>query len=91
MQQLTLTFKEPPFPDLEGHTIYHTTSEIKVAVLEHGMASGKPSVAIRIDLDEAIRVGWGTKGQVILAETSAKLFCSAVKIIMAKYPDLFND
>jgi len=72
------------WPDLKDKPIIHLGSGgpmIQVAVLEGGMASGLPSVAIRLDLPD---------GQVVIAETSARLFCTAAKAIMAKYPDLFE-
>lgn len=53
---------------------------IDVAVLNEGMRSGRPSVALRINLPD---------GRPVVVETSAVLFCSAAKAIMAKYPDLF--
>lgn len=52
-----------------------------LAVLKGGMASGKPSVGLRIDVSD---------GSTVVAQTSARLFCSAAKAIMAKYPDLFE-
>jgi len=52
-----------------------------VAILDKGMTSGLPSVAVRINIGD----------QVIVAQTSARLFCSAAKAFMAKYPNLFED
>lgn len=54
---------------------------IEVLVLDRGTVSGKPSVALHITL------GHGH----ILAQTSARLFVTAAKMIEAKYPDLFED
>lgn len=88
---LTLTFDEPAFPDLERKTFLHTTSEIKVAVLDRGMGSGKPSVAIRINLAESVAVGENDSSEIVLAETSARLFCLAANMIMAKYPGLLDE
>lgn len=73
--------------DLRGregdvHHLANDAPPIQVAVLAGGMASGLPSVAIRIDLPN---------GQFVIAETSARLFCSAARSIEAKYPDLFKD
>ena len=42
---------------------------------------GRPSVALRIDLPD---------GRHVIAETSARLFCSAARSIMARYPNLFD-
>jgi hypothetical protein len=71
------------WPDLRDKTIIHLGQDappISVAVLNGGLASGRPSVAIRIDLPD---------GQTVVAETTARLFCTAAKAIMARYPDLF--
>lgn len=71
------------WPDLKEmpHAIIHTTTNLQVAVMEGGMASGRPSIMIRIDLPD---------GRVVLFETSARIYCSGAKIIMAKFPDLFE-
>jgi len=67
-----------------GERIIHIKGgkPIQVAVLPGGMLSGRPSVGIRIDLPN---------GQTVIAETSARLFCTAARAIMARYPDLFED
>jgi hypothetical protein len=72
------------WPDLRDKPIVHLANDappIAVAVLDGGMASGKPSLTLRLDLPD---------GRTVLAETSARLFCSAARAIMAKYPDLFE-
>ncbi|MER9336463.1 hypothetical protein NKJ06_21125 [Mesorhizobium sp. M0293] len=82
---ISLDGGEGSFPDLKRHQrIVHIGDggqPIRVAVLDRGMASGRPSVAIRIDLHD---------GTVVIAETSARLFASAGRMITAKYPDLFE-
>lgn len=73
------------WPDLQDKDIIHLANDappLQVATLDGGLASGRPSVAIRIDLPD---------GKTIVAETTARLFCSAAKAIQAKYPDLFKD
>jgi hypothetical protein len=75
------------WPELVGKedSIIHLANDapaIQIATLDGGMASGKPSVTIRVDLPD---------GKHVLAETSARVFCTAARAIMAKYPDLFND
>jgi hypothetical protein len=73
------------FPELRGYPkIVHLSNDappIQAAVLDAGMASGLPSIVLRVDLPD---------GTVVLAETSARLFCMAAKAIMGKYPDLFE-
>lgn len=70
--------------DIRDRPIIHCAdgAPIRVAVLPMGLASGRPSVAIRIDLPA---------GQTVVAETSARLFCAAARAILARYPDLFED
>lgn len=53
---------------------------MEVLVLDGGMEGGRPSVTIHI------RLGHGH----IVAQTSARLFCTAARMIEAKYPDLFE-
>ena len=76
---------EGAWPDLRDNpAVIHLANgapPIQLAVLPSGMVSGRPSVAIRIDLPD---------GQHVLAETSARLLCSAARAIMARYPDLFD-
>lgn len=84
MIAMTIVLKEPAWPELEKADIIHIANDappIQVAVLEGGLQSGRPSVALRIDLPD---------GRTVVAETTARLFCSAAKAIMAKYPDLFE-
>lgn len=72
----------PAFNDIKDETtIHHVSEKISVVCLEGGMGSGLPSVAIRSDLDN---------GDVVISETSARLFCTAAKAIMAKYPNFFE-
>ncbi len=72
------------WPDLRDKPLIHLANNappIQVAVLDAGMTSGHPSVAIRIDLPD---------GQTVMAETSARLFVSAGRAIEAKFPGLFD-
>jgi hypothetical protein len=73
------------FPELRDHKkLVHLSNDappMQIAVLDAGMSSGRPSVCMRLDLPD---------GTVVLAETSARLFCMTAKQIMAKYPDLFE-
>lgn len=75
------------WPDLQKKIdrVIHLSNDlppIEVAVLDGGMTSGLPSVAFRIELPD---------GHTVIAETSARLFCSAARVIMANYPGLFED
>lgn len=67
------------WPDLakleEAGKLIQPTSEIEVAYLEAGMASGAPSVAIRIALPD---------GSVVFAQTSVKLWCGAAAAFQAR-------
>lgn len=73
------------WPDLKDKDIVHLANgakPVQVAVLPGGLRSGRPSVALRIDLPD---------GRVVIAETTARLFVTAARAIMARYPDLFDD
>jgi hypothetical protein len=52
---------------------------IQIATLDGGMASGNPSVMIRIDLPD---------GKVVLAETSVKLWQMCAAAMRGKYGDV---
>ena len=81
MIPFSIIFDEPAWPDLEGKAAVADGSIASLAVLKGGTESGRPSVAFRIE----------TKyGQTVIAQTSARLFCTAAKMIMAKYPDLYE-
>jgi hypothetical protein len=64
------------WPDLLEKKVIHHTGAISVAALPGGMASGKTSVSIRIDLPD---------GTVLIAETSLQLFASAARAFVARY------
>ncbi len=57
-----------------------TESAWGVTVLDGGMASGKPSVALRLDMPD---------GKVVFAQTSLELWIGATIAFRAKYPDTF--
>ena len=71
--------------DLPGKRVTHLANDappIQIAMLDGGMKTGRPSVALRIDLPD---------GAVIIAETSARLLVTAAAAIHARYPDLLKD
>ena len=73
------------WPDLKDKPVIHLgegAPPIGLVVLDGGMSSGRPSVALRLELPD---------GQTVIAEMSARLFCSAAHTIMAKYPKLFEE
>lgn len=61
---------------MDRENIVHVTDPITITTLAGGMASGKPSVVIIIDLPD---------GRKVLAETSAELFIAAVQAIKGRY------
>jgi hypothetical protein len=69
----------PAWPDLDRKNVTHVQATLDVVALAGGMTSGKPSVCIRLDLPD---------GRVVLAETSAALFCAAGSAIGARFPEL---
>ncbi len=69
------------WPDLDRTTVIHTKDAISLGVLDGGMTSGSPSVALRIDLPD---------GRTVIAETSAKLFVGHGRLIAGRYPNLLD-
>jgi hypothetical protein len=65
------------WPDLaeKPEKMIHT-EQMEIAALPHGMVSGAPSVAFRIDLPD---------GRVVIAETSLKLLVGATRVLVAKH------
>lgn len=55
---------------------------IQVAGLEGGMASGKPSLSIRLDLPD---------GKVVIAETSLAMLLTLADVFKARYGDPRED
>jgi hypothetical protein len=70
------------WPDLrQKEKVYHLASgapPIQVAALEAGMTSGRPSVSIRLDLDQ---------DTVVVAETSLRMFLAVAEALKARYGD----
>lgn len=69
------------FPELaDGRRVIHLADDaiIGLAGLEHGMTSGKPSVAFKFDLPD---------GSSVLAETSLGLLLSAADALRARFGD----
>lgn len=68
---------------LAGIPIHHEADAIEVILLEGGTSGGRPSVTIHMTVgDDHVH---------IIGQTSARLFCTAARMIMAKHPDLFDD
>jgi hypothetical protein len=64
--------------DLDPTTVIDAGSTLRIAALGDGMASGRASIAIRIDLPG---------GQTVIAQTSVRALAVAVRAILARYPD----
>lgn len=67
------------WPDLLDKELIHYQGSISVAALTGGMASGKPSVALRFDFPD---------GRVLIAETSMALFLAAARAFRARFGDI---
>jgi hypothetical protein len=70
------------WPDLQGPDapeLIHILSDWHLAVLENGMASGLPSLALRFDLPD---------GRVMIAETSLAVWAAATAALRGRYPHL---
>lgn len=79
---------QPAWPDISAGTnlidlMGHNAPRWRLAILEGSTKEGRPTVALRLDLPD----GSG----VLVTQTTARLFCTAAKAIMARYPDLFED
>jgi len=68
--------------DLDPEKVIHLTGSFKVAALAKGMASGKPSLMIRIDLPD---------GRVVLQETSMRLWIAVARALAARFDYAVND
>jgi hypothetical protein len=60
---------------------YQTELPLRVCTLDHGMASGRPSVAVFVDF---FRLG---RKETVVAQTSVKLFQLAAAAMLGKYGD----
>lgn len=70
---------------LEGHHVIHMQeTPWRLAALEHGMASGAPSLALRLDLPVPTHEGW-----VVVAETSLAAWIAATAALRARFPQAF--
>lgn len=80
MPSLNIILQEPAWPELAepGAKVVFTHLPIGVTGLAGGMESGKPSVALRVDLED---------GTAVVAETSLALFLTAADALKARYGD----
>ena len=79
IRMVTIIEGEGAWGDLEGKEVIHLANDappIQVAALRGGMASGRSSVAIRVDLPD---------GRAVVAETSLRLFLRTADVLRARY------
>jgi uncharacterized protein (UPF0371 family) len=83
MIKMSVIFDEPAWPELLNNDklIYLQNQPVGIACIDKATSKGKPSVALRIELPD---------GRTVIAETTARLFCTAAKAIEARFPDLFE-
>lgn len=74
----------PPWADIADGYRYVPDAGWRVAVLEHGMQGGAPSVAIRIDPG-----GPGAGGQPLVFETSLDLWIAVTSAMRGAFPAAF--
>lgn len=67
------------FKDVPREKLGHTTETIRIAALEGGMQSGKPSLCIGLFLPN--------NGGCVVGETSLALFLSAADTLKARFGD----
>ena len=88
MPTMRIILEEPAWPDLgdieqrmhDGRVIWlgNGAHPIAIAALKGGMTSGKPSVAIRLDLPD---------GRTVIAETSLTLLLAAAETFRTRFGD----
>ena len=79
IRMVAIIAREGAWRDLEDKEVIHLANEappIQVAPLRGGMASGRTSVAIRVDLPN---------GRAVVAETSLRLFLQTADVLRARY------
>lgn len=70
------------WPDAkDDHVLIADDARLAVAALAGGMASGKPSIAIRLDVAEPLADGT----RAIIVQTSWALFASATRAIAVRF------
>jgi len=69
------------WPDLQIRP-YKMGEFVAVAALGRGMETGRPSIMMRIELED---------GSVVLAQTSLRLFSAATRAFVARYGDPHSD
>lgn len=69
----------PPWTDI-SEAIHLPDDTWKVAILEGGMTSGKPSLALRFELPD---------GKIVIAETSVAAWSAVTVAARGAFPDLF--
>jgi hypothetical protein len=77
---MSITFLQPDEFFCDAGELYPGGS-IDLGVTPHGLASGRPAVLLRINVE----------GKSYVVPTTARLFVSTAKMIEAKYPDVMED
>jgi hypothetical protein len=79
MPVIDLTLEESePWTDLTEKNVRTVVGAISIAGFKYGMESGRPSVGIRMNLDD---------GTCAIASTSLRLFLTAADALKARYGD----
>lgn len=73
---VTPNIEEQPWEDLRRPDLIHIKEPVRVGGLPGGMASGKASVAIALQLPD---------GRPVIVETSMELFLVAADVLRARY------
>jgi len=71
---------EWPWPDVDREAMIHDTEPWDVCILEAGMSSGKPSVALRFNLPD---------GKVLVSETSLAMLIAVMAGARGAFPAEF--
>jgi hypothetical protein len=79
MIHLTVKNGDGALNDLDMDKV-READEIEVLVLDQGLTSGRPSITLHFVVGE----------EHFIAQTSARLFCLAARIVTTQYPKLFE-
>lgn len=66
------------WPDLQDKGVIHGGSVWRLVALRGGMASGRTSITLRLDLAD---------GNAVIAETSVRAWLAAADILRANFPE----
>lgn len=80
----------PAWPELNDNpAVLAAAQSWRLAVLEGGMVSGRPSLALRLEVDVPRLVGGGSHRKTIVAEMSLAAWIAATCAMRGAFPEAF--